>query len=318
MVETNVLYPGDLLLEQELQPDENISSLLSFIVERQESGEILRIVIYRQMTLESEHKLEPKYKEEELSDEEEPDPHLPPSDEDYIPQISKTSKDPKIIKFQLSETKLAKKAKRKERKERKEMKEKKDPNVKIMCEECGKNVGAKYLKFHQRRCGVKKPEPDYFCPHENCVYQCRAKSTLENHINVIHLGKESRYKCVSHFCDICGKGYPRKHQLECHISQDHLKTQDKICNVCGKGFNTTARLNSHKEIHSEPKYPCPACGNLFKQRATLTKHKHYCKAFQVHVSEDANHFCPHCSKGFKTEAHVRLHIDMRCLRKDKK
>ena len=71
MVETNVLYPGDLLLEQELQPDADISSLLSFIVERQESGEILRIVIYRQMTLDSEHKLElePKYKEEELSDE---------------------------------------------------------------------------------------------------------------------------------------------------------------------------------------------------------------------------------------------------------
>ena len=235
-------------------------------------------------------------------------PNMPPSDEDNFAEISKTSVETKIIRFRLPEEKLKKRGRKR--------KEKKDPNFRIICEECGKNVRRKSLKFHQRRCGKPSAETSFFCPQENCGYQCRAKSTLENHINVIHLGKKSAYKCVNHVCNICGKGYSRKHQLECHISQDHLNNQDKVCPTCGKGFNTTRNLTCHMEIHSEPKYKCPACGNAFKQRATLTKHKHYCKAFKVHVPVDANYFCPHCSQGFKSQAHVQLHIEMRCSRTD--
>ena len=193
MVETNVYYPGDILLDQELHPGDDISSLLSFVLERQATAEILRVVIYRQITEDTEHKLQSEYKEEEVSDKEEPDPDpdLPASDEENLAQISDTSAEPKIIRFRLSDEKLEKKGRK--------PKEKKDPNVQIMCEECGKNVRAKYLKFHQRRCGKPKTEwPSYFCPHENCVYQCRAKTTLENHINSIHLGKESRYKCIKY------------------------------------------------------------------------------------------------------------------------
>ena len=302
-------YPGDILLEQELQPHDDTWSLFSFIMESQARAEILRVVIYRAKSLDTEDKLPLEPKEEEVSDVNDLEPDMSPTGEDNLPEISKTGTDTKIIRFRLSDEKLEKKGRKR--------KEKKDPNVRIICEECGKNVRCKYLKFHQRRCG--KSEVDSFsCPHENCVYKCRGKSTLENHINVIHLGKESAYKCVNHICNICGKGYSRKHQLECHIRQEHLKNQDKVCPTCGKGFNTTLSLSRHMEIHSEPKYKCPACGNAFKQRATLTKHKHYCKAFKVHVPEDANHFCPNCSKGFKNEAHVRLHIELRCSRKDKK
>ena len=134
----------EVLLEEYLQPGSDVSSLISFIAERLQGSETLRIVIYGQrQTLDTKPKLEVKL-EQESSDEEE---NFENSDSELDDDKNTI---PKILKCPLSEDEDDGKFERKAS----------DRIVRIVCKRCCQIFLRKDLKNHQRTCLGKGQESE--------------------------------------------------------------------------------------------------------------------------------------------------------------
>ncbi|XP_059614354.1 gastrula zinc finger protein XlCGF57.1-like [Phlebotomus argentipes] len=55
----------------------------------------------------------------------------------------------------------------------------------------------------------------------------------------------------------------------------HTGEKPHVCDICGRGFVQKTNLNSHRELHSSPDYPpmkCPYCSKMFERKQNFKKH----------------------------------------------
>ncbi|XP_039433434.1 zinc finger protein 596-like [Culex pipiens pallens] len=113
-----------------------------------------------------------------------------------------------------------------------------------------------------------------------------------------------------HFCELCGKSFPVEEHLKRHKDfctgfipvkidpQSVEKTVDNPaildCPVCGKRAESVEALKAHMVQHEKGRHICPVCNRDFASKAILRTHSF------VHTDE-RNHACEICGKGFKTK-----------------
>uniref|UniRef100_A0A1Q3F8D8 Putative c2h2-type zn-finger protein n=1 Tax=Culex tarsalis TaxID=7177 RepID=A0A1Q3F8D8_CULTA len=112
-----------------------------------------------------------------------------------------------------------------------------------------------------------------------------------------------------HFCEFCGKSFAVEEYLKRHKDfctgfipvmigpQSVEKTVDPAilnCLVCGKRAESVEALKAHMVQHEKGRYNCSICNRGFGSKAILRRH-------EVSHSDERNHACDICGKGFKTK-----------------
>ena len=154
-----------------------------------------------------------------------------------------------------------------------------------ICNICGKALPTAYrLNSHHRICSGRitewKKQTNYVpprrkCPHEGCDYSASAQSQVLNHINTVHLKRDSH----SHVCNECGNAYTQPQHLRSHVKTVHRNIRPHMCQEdgCGKSFSRAAHLKSHMDIHLGIRsHQCSLCGKSFTHDSTLFRHKQSC------------------------------------------
>ena len=91
---------------------------------------------------------------------------------------------------------------------------------------------------------------------------------MQNHVNVIHLGKEFK-------CDGCNKKFGSQEAMESHIKNIHEGIRYE-CIECGKDYSTKHILKIHYEgVHMGVRYHCPdpECSYKDQDPTNLKKHR---------------------------------------------
>ncbi|KAL9703393.1 hypothetical protein quinque_006911 [Culex quinquefasciatus] len=123
-------------------------------------------------------------------------------------------------------------------------------------------------------------------------------------------------------CPQCGRKFLKQHLLQNHI-RDHrnLETERYKCDVCGKCFPKKGNLDIHKKIHKRgTRYECQTCHEKFTNHMGLMKHERVHEMDPKYVEildnipqdETRNWRCVMCEAKFplRTAAygHLRRHI----------
>ncbi|XP_061660480.1 zinc finger protein ZFP2-like [Syngnathoides biaculeatus] len=240
--------------------------------------------------------------------------------------------------------------------------ERRRPAQTWLCDVCGKTFRCRSaLKTHEViHLGVKPHRCD-LCPK---AYM--RTNDLEHHKTTVHgdgdgeddarrrsgsllchfCGKELKFRSQlaahlqthtderPHLCDVCGRKFCRRYQLERHKLLLHADGAPSSaaadgslsCNVCGKRLKTEALLAAHSRVHSGDKpFRCGLCLRRFVRLACLRQHH-----ARVHLKEGGRAAaavraasprapkafpCATCGKVFKFQSllnnHAAVHSDER-------
>lgn len=169
----------------------------------------------------------------------------------------------------------------------------------------------------QKKCIVKLVPTcsQYKCDH--CDFQTECVSALKRHI-VVHLDE------FPFTCNICCKGFRRKHQLQRHERNLHGKFPEGFitclppylrndrefysderpfqCGICFKDFKNKSNLRKHMVVHSNARpFKCSFCPQAFKRKFGLKSH------MVVH-SQQRLFKCIICFKAFKRKRNLHAHM----------
>lgn len=189
------------------------------------------------------------------------------------------------------------------------------------CNLCSdKFMQAKCLKRHRlmhwKSSSSDKP---YLCPF--CVKRCTSKVGLTKHLKYGCSASDASFSgqlYSSHSCKDCGKKFQRMYNLKRHAMARHsVSTKPYLCPFCGQRFMSDKKLEKH--IHSRcscsasddccsvelySSHSCKDCGKNFKQiylkRHIMARHSDLGKQYS----------CPECSKPFKSETGLSLHMNI--------
>ncbi|CAL4226753.1 unnamed protein product [Meganyctiphanes norvegica] len=131
------------------------------------------------------------------------------------------------------------------------------------CDECDyRAVTKSILDRHMIKHTGAKP---FIC--DICGKQLRDGVSLKNH-KLIHTGERPLK------CNECGKTFRQSVTLRVHMFS-HTKEKNHFCTQCGYGAPTRDKIKKHiRTVHSsETPYECDVCGNRYKEKGNLTKHK---------------------------------------------
>ncbi|KAJ1365217.1 hypothetical protein KIN20_025455 [Parelaphostrongylus tenuis] len=100
---------------------------------------------------------------------------------------------------------------------------------------------------------------------------------LSKHKRVDH--RNQLFECSYEGCD--RPGYKSRKSLNAHIRSVHTHIRPYVCNICGKAFATKNGLREHRFTHSiENAFHCK-CGNKFRHKSSLNKHKRMCLFLEI-------------------------------------
>lgn len=69
-------------------------------------------------------------------------------------------------------------------------------------------------------------------------------------------------KAYRGLCHICGREFQH---LWVHL-QFHRATPTDTCDICGKGFKSKANLQLHILMHKDAQLPCEICGKKYRTK----------------------------------------------------
>ena len=74
-------------------------------------------------------------------------------------------------------------------------------------------------------------------------------------------------------CSICNIVYKSEKYLKKHIAFEHEKSGGNLCNLCGKSFITKRQLDDHiLVIHQGKPYKCHLCEATYERKANVKLH----------------------------------------------
>ncbi len=126
----------------------------------------------------------------------------------------------------------------------------------------------KLLQYNETMAGDDDPSKKRSFDCELCGKSFATKQSMRNHVFAeLNLRKYA--------CEVCGKRYNWWMGLREHSIMVHGK-KEFVCSLCHKEFPTKKRYRDHLSVHSNDRpYHC-ACGNSFKLRRYMLKHKKRC------------------------------------------
>ena len=163
-----------------------------------------------------------------------------------------------------------------------------DKIISHVCETCGQ--GFTNQKSYQCHIVYHHGTPPYKC--DICGTRWTTQQALKVHKDR-HLGNK-RYKCK-----ICGKAFVTLSAIEPHMGTHRVERPYK-CALCPKSFKTKKYLRSHKEVHSDRKFPCQVCGKVFNLPNVLLVH------MKRHEG-NKQHKCAFCTKAFVAKSDCKRH-----------
>lgn len=132
------------------------------------------------------------------------------------------------------------------------------------------------------------------------------RRSLTDHHQQVHENKKN------FFCDTCGKGFFRKHQIlthvYSHVSKD-LREKHFQCDLCNKSFHIYKSLRLHVKFthHSgEYSYKCE-CGKAYNNPGSLRQHKRIKHDNKKRFQSSQQH-CEQCEKSYASIAALKEHI----------
>ncbi|GAB0093199.1 hypothetical protein DMENIID0001_082750 [Sergentomyia squamirostris] len=145
--------------------------------------------------------------------------------------------------------------------------------------------------------------PSYFlCT--NCKDRFTSFEDLSKHINTAGLCKNQEYKCTT-----CSKVFNTRKKLYQHTTT-HRKRSPQVCDLCGKIYGSRFNLENHKSsVHGYPVeesdtaiYRCRLCSSEFTTRVDLFRHIENHGPSSTHTN-----LCEKCGKCFMTNEALRAH-----------
>ncbi|XP_055305996.1 zinc finger protein 2-like isoform X2 [Sitodiplosis mosellana] len=165
------------------------------------------------------------------------------------------------------------------------------------CEVCDRRFNSAQLKrLHMR---WYETHPKFMC--RICHYKSEDKSSYKEHL-ALHKGK-AKMSCV--FCD---KTFSSLKMLRRHIQIVHKQVRlesrsEHLCELCGKKYNAKWNLQLHKRfVHFEGgPVKCPKCPKMFKCQPYLDIH------IKRHMTTGRSVACSQCDMKFKNKKYLRAH-----------
>ncbi|XP_060554863.1 zinc finger protein 595-like [Ruditapes philippinarum] len=149
--------------------------------------------------------------------------------------------------------------------------------IKRRLRSCEKSV----KRFKSSSGSVSVSKESYKC--NKCDYIGKKEKQLQSHMARKH---HRPFKC-----DVCGKKYGYKTDLDRHKIEVHSKTANYYCNICDKYLKTRAYIEDHMSMHADNYvYHCKTCEKSFSTKIVFGKHmklKHPSILFEVEDLDDA-------------------------------
>ncbi|ESO07684.1 hypothetical protein HELRODRAFT_135774, partial [Helobdella robusta] len=132
-----------------------------------------------------------------------------------------------------------------------------------------------------------------YCSKVFCSFQA-----LRGHIDGLHLNKKS-YRCYD-----CGDSFKWRTDL-CKHRRNLCPYRIQLCQNCSAVFTQMKSLKEHVDgVHLQKKsFHCVDCGEAFKWRACLSKHRRLESGCQINKWQ-----CNLCTSIYSSERVLREHI----------
>ena len=133
----------------------------------------------------------------------------------------------------------------------------------VACHLCGKTIKLKMDMYLHLKTHID--EGKSICPE--CGVTLKNNKYLSRHMLT--------HNKIPFPCELCGKQFFTKLNLQNHVDFVHLKKRPFSCEFCGKDFQTTSKVKSHiRSIHTNEKpYSCEDCDYTCSRSDALKTHR---------------------------------------------